>query len=148
MFLYKCVNNKIPSLSHGHKYVSKKIIRIRKTPQKTLDCEKHEEDISSRNEDQNKSCSDTSDMDDRRINLQMLPDNLYRQIFGDDPRTQHTSQEMKGIRQELEKFGCDVDTASQLPNIDLSIPKLEGSNLEEHFFNIASAQIRPYIRLP
>lgn len=127
-----------------HKHVSKKVIRIRKKPENTPQIveklpEKTPEPVPEKPlelpEDQ---------LAKNATNLQMLPDKLYRQIFGSTPRALHSTQEIKEIREELEKFGCDVKKSSELPDVDLTIPNLEGSNLTEHFFNIAQAQVHPY----
>lgn len=127
-----------------HKHVSKKVIRIRKKIENASQIsgkllEQQSEEIS---EKLLESCKDQ--LSKNATNLQMLPDKLYRQIFGSTPRTLHSIQEIKEIREELEKFGCDVKKSSEFPDVNLTIPNLEGPNLTEHFFKIAQAQAHPY----
>lgn len=34
-----------------------------------------------------------------------------------------------------------------MPDVDLTLPKLKGDNIEEHFLNIAKDQVEPYQKL-
>ena len=47
----------------------------------------------------------------------------------------------------MEKFGWDINATSNVPDVNLKIPKLEGENIEEHFKNIAQSQINPYLSI-
>jgi len=50
-------------------------------------------------------------------------------------------------RQELAKHGITNLKTQLLPDVDLTLPKLKGSNIEEHFHNIATEQVEPYQQL-
>lgn len=81
------------------------------------------------------------------INLQMLPLGLYKQIFPNGNQGSLSSKEIDSVKQELKASGLNVDSQTHLPNVDVEIPVLEGKDVEEHFYNIASAQVKPYLKV-
>lgn len=47
-------------------------------------------------------------------------------------------------RKELTNHGIKSLETELLPDVDLKLPKLNGKNIEEHFYNIAKDQVRDY----
>ena len=81
------------------------------------------------------------------INLQMLPLGLHKQIFPNGNRGSLSSEQANSMKQELKAFGLNVDGQTPIPNVDVEIPALEGKDVEEHFYNIASAQVKHYLKV-
>lgn len=81
------------------------------------------------------------------VNIQMLLPSIYAEIFGKDPQTIPTDPE-KIIKatEDLKKFGFWQDPEIS-PEVNLKLPKLEGKNIEEHFWNIGEQQSGPYKNL-
>jgi hypothetical protein len=50
-------------------------------------------------------------------------------------------------RRELHSHGIKNLRTTELPDVDLKLPKLKGNNIQEHFHNIALSQIEPYQKL-
>lgn len=101
------------------------------------------------------------------INVQMLSKNIYHQLFGD---TQHKSIVPKETIQKLIFFisfhiffknivsyiryyrckqahrhhGLKTDDCTFLPEVKLQLPKLEGGDILQHFFNIGEKLSKPY----
>ncbi|XP_076760143.1 DNA polymerase gamma, catalytic subunit tam [Xylocopa sonorina] len=82
------------------------------------------------------------------INMQMLPQSLHKQIFKNFQKQEQISkEEIKAIKRDLLSYGIKTEDASRQPNVDINIPPLEGDTIEEHFYNIGAAQIKPYVKL-
>ncbi|CAL7936950.1 unnamed protein product [Xylocopa violacea] len=82
------------------------------------------------------------------INVQMLPRSLHKQIFKNSQKEEQISEEeIQAIKHDLLSYGIKTEDASRQPNVDINIPPLEGDNIEEHFYNIGAAQIKPYVKL-
>ncbi|XP_003702316.2 DNA polymerase gamma, catalytic subunit tam [Megachile rotundata] len=80
------------------------------------------------------------------INLQMLPKSLHQQIFKQCFKQEEISEEeIKAIKHNLSLYGIKVEDATRLPEVDIKLPPLEGDNIEDHFYNIGNAQIKPYV---
>ncbi|XP_051161873.1 DNA polymerase subunit gamma-1, mitochondrial isoform X2 [Leptopilina boulardi] len=84
---------------------------------------------------------------ENEINLQMLPSALFKTIFPEENESIVSSEKLDSIKKELLTFGLNVDNQIRLPNVDLELPSLEGKNIEEHFYNIANSQIKPYMKV-
>lgn len=87
------------------------------------------------------------DIRENEINLQMLPSSLFRTIFPEGNNSLISPEKLNSIKEEFRTFGLDVDNPIRFPNVDLKLPSLEGKNIEEHFHNIASSQIKPYLKI-
>ncbi|XP_033223118.1 DNA polymerase subunit gamma-1, mitochondrial isoform X2 [Belonocnema kinseyi] len=81
------------------------------------------------------------------INLQMLPLDLYKHIFPNGNQGSLSSEEINSVKEELKAFGLNVDSQTPFPNVHVEVPVLEGKDVEEHFYNIASAQVKPYLKV-
>lgn len=68
------------------------------------------------------------------INLQMLSSKLHQQIFGNKENIGSLNEkDVFRIKKELTDYGIATECTSQSPNVDISIPPLCGSNIQEHF---------------
>ena len=90
-----------------------------------------------------------SDCINRRMNpsgIQMLSKQLHKQIFGDfEPA--FSRQAINRSRKHLKEHSLWGKEGSILPDIDVKLPQMLGSNINEHFENIAKIQCEPYINL-
>lgn len=50
-------------------------------------------------------------------------------------------------RKELERHGIKSLETPQSKDVDLTLPKLRGNTIEDHFHNIAKEQAEPYQKL-
>lgn len=50
-------------------------------------------------------------------------------------------------RESLLKLGIDFNTSSHTPDVELTLPKLKGKDVVEHFYNIAEDQCASYRQL-
>ncbi|CAK9819477.1 DNA polymerase subunit gamma-1, mitochondrial [Anthophora plagiata] len=101
--------------------------------------------------EQKETCSKVIIEGDTRINeinIQMLSKPLHDQIFKNSFEQQQISEkEIQLIKDNLHLYGIKTEDAPRLPDVDIKIPSLEGDDIEEHFYNIAKAQSKPYIKL-
>ncbi|KAL7295710.1 hypothetical protein TKK_0011057 [Trichogramma kaykai] len=82
------------------------------------------------------------------INLQMLSRNLYQQIFGNDfKRAEFDENAVLSVKKDLAKFEISTSNSEIIPDVNITIPPLKGSNIEEHFKNIAREQVDPYLNI-
>ncbi|KMQ95236.1 dna polymerase subunit gamma- mitochondrial [Lasius niger] len=82
------------------------------------------------------------------VNMQMLPKSLHEQLFGKDNKQEHLpEEEINSIKKNLSTYGINVDDATRLPDVNLKLPILEGKDIEEHFYNIGRAQVKPYLKI-
>ncbi|EDW27333.1 GL21087 [Drosophila persimilis] len=83
------------------------------------------------------------------VKVQMISQNLHRQIFPQTSR--HTSEEQRAAARqykvELHRHGVDIESSSPIPDVQLKLPALQGQNIEEHFHSIAKQQVEPYEEL-
>ena len=96
--------------------------------------------IKNANDDKSGKCQERTN----EINLQMLPDNIYKQVFPEGNQQPLTSEEATSLKEQLKAFGLNVDNQMRLADVNIEIPALEGKDLEEHFHNIANVQVKPY----
>ncbi|XP_062402977.1 DNA polymerase subunit gamma-1 [Sardina pilchardus] len=78
------------------------------------------------------------------LNIQMLSTNLHKQIFrGTEPVYEQENVE-RSVRhlQEHKLWGKE---AALLPDVDLKLPQMYGSNIDEHFRILAQKQSLPYL---
>lgn len=80
------------------------------------------------------------------MNIQMLPQNLYDQIYGDSERPSRDTNLIKKSLHCLNRFGLGTSSPELLKDVDFRIPKLEGANISQHFENIAIEQCGPYVK--
>ncbi|XP_050076357.1 DNA polymerase subunit gamma-1, mitochondrial [Anopheles maculipalpis] len=85
------------------------------------------------------------------MNIQMLSNSLYRQIFQPNSRTKQPTgridpARVKSLQEELLRHGIDVSKPVLLPDVELKLPPLRGANIEEHFYTISEEQSEPYRR--
>ena len=80
--------------------------------------------------------------------VQLLSPKLHEQIFGTPPRRKQVrdAKERQKLAQEhLERQGVwGKDTEIQAP-VDVTVPKLYGKDIEEHFMRLGFEQAEPYI---
>uniref|UniRef100_A0A182MJW0 DNA polymerase subunit gamma-1 n=1 Tax=Anopheles culicifacies TaxID=139723 RepID=A0A182MJW0_9DIPT len=84
------------------------------------------------------------------MNIQMLSESLYRQIFRpnshNSPGRRADPSLVKSLQEDLVRHGIDTSKPVVLPDVDLELPALRGANIEEHFYAIAEEQSEPYRR--
>jgi DNA polymerase gamma 1 len=78
------------------------------------------------------------------MGIQMIAENLHRQIFGNVSRVKFNSETIEKYRKELHAHGITNLETPALPDVNLKLPKLHGSNIEEHFYNISKQQVGQY----
>ncbi|GAB1600553.1 DNA polymerase subunit gamma-1-like isoform X2 [Argonauta hians] len=77
------------------------------------------------------------------IRIQMLSENLHRQIF---PKRIPVDNEKVNLSLEhLRRHNLLHGTPTVIPDVDFKLPKLQGDNIDEHFQNIAQRQISDYV---
>ncbi|EZA49914.1 hypothetical protein DMN91_011596 [Ooceraea biroi] len=82
------------------------------------------------------------------VNMQMLSKPLHEQLFKtDDVQERLSEEETKNVKKNLATFGINVEEATRLPDVNLKLPVLEGKDIEEHFYNIGRAQVKPYLKI-
>lgn len=77
------------------------------------------------------------------FNIQMLPDALHRRLFGINTRDAPTRDTARA-RQDLERRGFLGKTSATVADPRLQLPRLRGTNVEEHFRIIGEEQSQPY----
>lgn len=55
--------------------------------------------------------------------------------------------QLSSCQDSLLKHGIDYKKCSHLPDVQLKLPKLEGNDVVEHFYNIGEQQSAPYREL-
>ncbi|XP_039436340.1 DNA polymerase subunit gamma-1, mitochondrial [Culex pipiens pallens] len=79
------------------------------------------------------------------MNIQLLSQGLHRQVFGDAAKQQKVdTSKLESLRKELTRHGIPLDNPDIRPDVDFRLPQLKGVGIEEHFFNIAREQSKPY----
>ncbi|OAD61214.1 DNA polymerase subunit gamma-1, mitochondrial [Eufriesea mexicana] len=95
-------------------------------------------------------CNET-DIRINEINMQMLSKSLHKQIFKDYYKScrqdKISEKDIQSIKNNLSLYGIKTEDASRLPEVNIKLPPLEGDDIEQHFYNIGNAQIKPYIKL-
>ena len=82
------------------------------------------------------------------LGIQMLTESLHKQIFGSEKNT-FSKETIKYSRDHLSHHGVQIGgrTTSLLHDIDITLPPLQGNNLNDHFLSIAQSQLDPYLSL-
>ncbi|XP_072134225.1 DNA polymerase subunit gamma-1 isoform X1 [Mobula birostris] len=79
------------------------------------------------------------------LNIQMLSGGLHKQIFG-DVQVEYSDE---AVQKSIEHLKChnlwDKET-SILPDVELQLPRMYGSNIDEHFRTLAQKQSFPYLK--
>ncbi|XP_055844521.1 DNA polymerase subunit gamma-1, mitochondrial [Episyrphus balteatus] len=78
------------------------------------------------------------------MKVQMLSENLYKQVFGKDLITIPDKTLVSKCIKELAKHGIDIGTNTKMKDVQLKLPPLRGQNIEEHFMTIGKEQSEPY----
>nr|XP_002125927.3 DNA polymerase subunit gamma-1-like [Ciona intestinalis] len=79
-----------------------------------------------------------------KFGIQMLPEKLHKQIFKETRIKDENPKQIQQSIEHLDKFGLWGKEQESLPDYDVTLPKLYGNNVNEHFENVASEQSRPY----
>lgn len=77
--------------------------------------------------------------------IQMIPESLYKQLFKKESKMLDPLK-IKECLQELANNNL-CKQQEPVPEIDITLPKLAGSDVEEHFWNIGNEQAGPYKQL-
>ncbi|GIX84290.1 DNA polymerase subunit gamma-1 [Caerostris extrusa] len=77
----------------------------------------------------------------------MLSKSLHRQIFGQKPDLIQDNKDLEDIISHLKKHNLWQAKTSTLPDVDFQLPQLHNSDIIEHFYHIASEQIKDYKEL-
>ncbi|EDW03213.1 DNA polymerase subunit gamma-1, mitochondrial [Drosophila grimshawi] len=80
------------------------------------------------------------------VKVQMISQNLHGQLFPQAHRkyTESERATAKLYNAELLRHGIDVKSTTAVPDVQLKLPPLRGTNIEEHFHAIAKEQVAPY----
>lgn len=78
------------------------------------------------------------------INIQMLYESLHKQIFGTAPMTNVGVEDKESIKKHLGDHKLWGKSTGTLADVDFSLPKLLGCNIDEHFKMLATKQTKPY----
>ncbi|XP_062606201.1 DNA polymerase subunit gamma-1-like, partial [Saccostrea cucullata] len=82
------------------------------------------------------------------IEIQLLPENLHRQIFPNINSTEgETSNDLDEIKKNLLKHGLWGKETAVLDEVKVELPPLHGKSVTEHFYNIANHQLDGYVQL-
>ena len=76
----------------------------------------------------------------------MLSKPLHDHLFGTE-ESQVTPEQVERTRKHLEAQRLWGKEVPVMPDVDFELPKLEGSNIDEHFRAIARQQLAPYLPL-
>lgn len=79
------------------------------------------------------------------LNIQMLSKSLHRQIFGTEPKSSLAA--IKQSQDHLRAQGLWGKPSAILPDVDVQLPPLLGSTIDEHFHTAAEMQCKPYLEL-
>ena len=77
------------------------------------------------------------------LEIQMLSSSLHDQVFHGKVET-YDSEIVKKCQHHLQVHNLWNKSGTALPEVDFELPPLLGSNIDEHFRNIAEEQSRPY----
>lgn len=78
------------------------------------------------------------------LNIQMLSRNLHKQIFRGVEPGYREDDVLRSI-QHLQKHQLWGKETSPLPDVELKLPKMYGTNIDEHFRTLAKTQSLPYL---
>ncbi|XP_053616538.1 DNA polymerase subunit gamma-1, mitochondrial [Plodia interpunctella] len=80
------------------------------------------------------------------FNIQMISKNIYEQLFKTPSDPLHPDV-IKSCQENLLKHGINYKQQTYLPDVELKLPKLEGKDVVEHFYNIGEEYSAPYRNL-
>ncbi|XP_076235782.1 DNA polymerase gamma, catalytic subunit tam [Calliopsis andreniformis] len=107
-----------------------------------------EDTVKVENEKENAKSNGNDNTRINEINMQMLSKSLHEQIFKNYEKQEEISQEeIESIKNILNSYGIKVEDATRLPEVNLTLPPLEGNTIEQHFYNISEAQVKPYVKI-
>ncbi|KAH9638836.1 hypothetical protein HF086_012789 [Spodoptera exigua] len=115
---------------------SSKVVIIKKKPENNEDVNLKKEKVTKNEnvqqqaEEYNVISSNSEEFRVNEVNIQMISKNIYEQLFK-KPSQRVDPQVIK----------------SHLPDVQLKLPKLEGNDVVEHFYNIGEQQSAPYREL-
>lgn len=80
------------------------------------------------------------------VNIQMISESLHRQIFPELKKDHKSFDDLSlnKLRREFLQHGIDLDKLTEVDNVPLKLPMLKGANIEDHFYQIADEQSKPY----
>ncbi|KAM4677002.1 DNA polymerase subunit gamma-1 [Discoglossus pictus] len=78
------------------------------------------------------------------LNIQMLSKGLHEQIFK-SKQAQYTEEDVQRSKNHLKSHDLWDQETSTIPDVELQLPKMYGSNIEEHFQILAQKQTLPYL---
>eukprot|EP00061_Rhincodon_typus_P010736 g35253.t1 len=78
------------------------------------------------------------------LNIQMLSSGLHQQIFG-DIQVEYSDEAVQKSIEHLKSHDLWNQETSILPDVELQLPKMYGSNIDEHFCILAQKQSLPYL---
>ncbi|CAG4938187.1 unnamed protein product [Parnassius apollo] len=76
----------------------------------------------------------------------MISKNIYKQLFKNSPKVLDPDV-IKSCQDNLLKHGINYKDLSNLPDVELKLPQLQGSDVVDHFYNIGERQSAPYRNL-
>ncbi|KDQ13472.1 hypothetical protein BOTBODRAFT_175483 [Botryobasidium botryosum FD-172 SS1] len=91
--------------------------------------------------------SDAQEVDKNEVGVQLLSRSLHSQIFRDTTFPPPDPAYVRISREHLAMHGLDPAQSSVLPNVDFTLPPLQGKNLDEHFHRVGSQAAQPYLSL-
>lgn len=89
-------------------------------------------------------CSNTSPRRHNPVDIHMLSRALRDQIFQSASEPQFDEAAVNKSKEHLEKHGLWGKSGTVLPDISFQLPPLYGSNIDEHFCEIAKEQSKFY----
>ncbi|NXD61553.1 DPOG1 polymerase, partial [Eolophus roseicapillus] len=78
------------------------------------------------------------------LNIQMLSRTLHEQIFR-GAHVHYSSMDIQRSVEHLQRHDLWGKETSTLPDVDLQLPRMYGSNIDEHFRLLAQKQSLPYL---
>ena len=77
----------------------------------------------------------------------MLSSSLHEQLFGSSGAPSHTETNIQKSIEHLRQFQLGSSESEKLEDIEFQLPKLAGSDLNQHFVSVAQQQSQPYVDL-
>ncbi|CAH2088262.1 unnamed protein product [Euphydryas editha] len=77
------------------------------------------------------------------VNIQMISKNIYEQLF-QKPTESIDPTFIKSCQDHLQRHGINFKDNSYMEDVEIKLPKLEGKDIVEHFYNIGERQCAPY----
>ncbi|OJT07668.1 DNA polymerase gamma, mitochondrial [Trametes pubescens] len=81
------------------------------------------------------------------LGVQLLSRDLHQQIFRNVSFPPPPQAFVKTAQDHLKAHGLDPSQGSVLPNIEFTLPPLQGRTLDEHFYRIGSSAAQPWLTL-